>query len=196
MYEGTNPSSRRDGFIAARKGQLAEAIVADPGLPAGDAPLLADLFRLLGAYLHHESHEHLDELKALYFPLDPDAAPSLRDTSPDAFDTFEAALIEALGRANFVEIDPDTVQTREATKRLTGLAIKPSDAGIRRIRYFARGARSETIEVKSWFGLRKHQIEVQMMSDVVVLVGFKASDEILRSDRKAFAATRRGVNFV
>lgn len=193
MYEGTNPSNRRDGFIAARKGQLAEAIAADPDLPAGEATLLADLFRLLGAYLHHESHEHLDELKALYFPLDPDAAPSLRDTSPGAFDTFEAALIEALGRANFVEIDPDTVQTREATKRLTGLAIKPSDAGIRRIRYFARGARSETIEVKSWFGLRKHQIEVQMMSDVVVLVGFKASDEILRSDRKAFAATRRGV---
>ena len=194
MYEGTTTDDRRrDGFIAARKGQLAEAIAADPGLPAGDGAALTDLFRLLGAYLHHESHEQLDELKALYFPLDPDAAPSLRDTSPGAFDTFEAALIEALGRANFVEIDPDTVQTREATKRLTGLAIKPSHAGIRRIRYFARGARSETIKVKSWFGLRTHEIDAQMMSDVVVLVGFKASDEILRDDRRAFAATRRGV---
>ncbi len=193
MSEGTQSPARRDGFIGARRAQLAQAISADPALPAGDSAVLPDLFHLLGALLHHESHEQLEELKALYYPLDPDAAPGLRDVSVAAFETFEKALSEALARANFVEIDPDTVQTREATKRITGLAIKPSHSGIRRIRYFARGARSETIKVKSMFGLRAHDIDAQMMSDVVVLVGFKASDEIERTDRRAFADTRRGV---
>lgn len=193
MSEGMLPPAQRDGFIGARRAQLAQAIAADPALPAGDSATLPDLFRLLGALLHHESHERLEALKALYYPLDPDAATGLRDVSVAAFETFETALVDALTRANFVEIDPDTVQTREATKRLTGLSIKPSHAGLRRIRYFARGARTETIAVKSMFGLRTQAIEAQMMSDVVVLVGFKASDEIERADRRAFADTRRGV---
>mgnify|MGYP006206088103 CR=1 FL=1 len=40
---------------------------------------LADLFKLLGALLHHEAHERLEALKALYDPLDPDAPPSRRE---------------------------------------------------------------------------------------------------------------------
>ena len=193
MSEGTTPGGRSDGFIAARKAELANAIAAEPGLPPGDAAALPDLFRMLGALMHHEAHERLEALKALYDPLDPDAPPARRDSSAAAFETFERALIEALARANFVEIDPDTVQTRETTKLLTGLAIKPSTAGIRRIRYFARGARPEQIVRKSWFGLRKRTIDVQMMNDVVVLVGFKGSNEISKADRNAFAHMRRGM---
>jgi hypothetical protein len=193
MSEGTTPAGRTDGFIAARKAELAQAIAAEPDLPAGDAAALPDLFRMLGALMHHEAHERLEALKALYDPIDPDAPAARRDSSEAAFETFERALTEALSRANFVEIEPDTVQTRETTKLLTGLAIKPSTAGIRRIRYFARGAKPEQIVRKSWFGLRKRTIDVQMMNDVVVLVGFKGSDEISRADRKAFASMRRGV---
>ena len=129
----------------------------------------------------------LEALKALYDPLDPDAPPSRRDVSLRAFDAFERELTDALTRANFVEIDPDTVQTREATKLLTGLSIKPSMAGIRRIRYFARGARPEQIVRKSWFGLRKRVIDAEVMNDVVVLVGFKADDEIVRSRSRALS---------
>lgn len=193
MSEGTTPSPRRDGFIAVRKAELAVAIAADAGLPPDDATAFADILRLLGALLHHEAHARLEALKALYDPLDPDAPPSRRNTSVMAFETFEQALSEALMRANFVEIDPDTVQTRETTKLLTGLAIKPSSAGIRSIRYFARGARPEQIVRKTWFGLRKRVIDAEVMNDVIVLVGFKADDETKRGDRKAFASVRRGV---
>lgn len=193
MSEGTTPSGKSDGFIAARKAELGQAIAGDPGLPQGEGASMGEVFRLLGALLHHEAHERLEALKALYDPLDPDAPPSRRDVSPRAFETFEHELIESLKRANFAEIDPDTVNTREATKLITGLAIKPSMAGIRRIRYFARGARPEQIVKTSWFGLRKRVIDAQVMNDVVVLVGFKADDEIVRTDRRAFASMRRGV---
>jgi len=79
------------------------------------------------------------------------------------------------------------------TKLLTGLAIKPSAAGIRRIRYFARGSRPEQRELKSWLGLRTRRLEAPILNDVIVLVGFKADEEIERADRKAFASMRRGV---
>lgn len=193
MSEGSAPSGYADGFIAARQAELGHAIANERGMPEGDAAALPDVFRLLGALLHHEAYERLEALKLLYDPLDPDAPPSRRDISAAAFERFEQALQQELTRANFVEIDPDTVQTRETTKLLTGLAIKPSRAGIRRIRYFARGARPEQIVRKAWFGLRRKVIDAQVMADVVVIVGFKADSEIQREDRKAFASMRRGV---
>jgi len=176
-----------------RKGELVRAIAADSGMPPGDAAALPQMFELFAALLHHEAHETLEGLKALYDPLDPDAPASRRDLSLAAFERFEAALGDALTKANFVEIDPDTVQTRETTKQLTGLAIKPTLSGIRRIRYFARGERSEQLIRKSWFGLRTRTIATQVLSDVVVLVGFKGEDETRRDDQRAFERMRRGV---
>ena len=191
MSEGTTPP-QRDGYIAVRKAELAEALAA--AAPPGDAQAMGDVMKLLGALLHHEAHAELEGLKALYDPLDPDAPASRRDVSVRAFEAFERDLGDALTRANFVEIDPDTVQSREATKRITGLAIKPSAGGIRRVRFYARGAKNETMEFKRWFGLKREKIEVQTMKDVIVLVGFKAEDEAAaRADRQAFKRMRRGV---
>ena len=155
MSEGTPPP--RDGYIAVRKAELAEALAA--AAPPGDAQAMADVMKLLGALLHHEAHAELEALKALYDPLDPDAPPSRRDVSVRAFEAFERDLADALTRANFAEIDPDTVQTRDTTKRLTGLSIKPSAAGIRRVRFSARGARNESVELKRWFGLKREKID-------------------------------------
>lgn len=193
MSEGTAPSGRTDGFIAARKGALGQAIAAEPGLPPGDSAAMPALFELYGALLHHDAHARLEALKALYDPLDPDAPASRCDVSAGAFEAFETALTQSLTKANFTEIDHDTVQTRETTQLLTGLSIKPSVAGIRRIRYFARGARPEQIVRKTWFGLRKRVIDAQVMRDVIVLVGFKPEDEIKRDELRAFARMRRGV---
>ncbi len=180
-----------DGFIPTRKKALAQAIAATAG--AEQQAGLAHIFTLLGALMHHEAQERVEALKALYDPLDPDAAAGQRDARPQAFEAFEHALMQALQRANFRELDPETVQSRSATKLLTGLAIKPSLAGIRRVRYFARGERAETVTLKRWFGLRTQELATQMMNDVVVLVGFKSDEEIERADRKAFAQMRRGV---
>lgn len=192
MSEGTTTPTPRDGYIAVRKAELAEAIAAVG--PADEAATTAEFMKLLGALLHHEAYAELEALKALYDPLDPDAPPSRRDTSLRAFEMFERELGEALARANFAEIDPETVQSREATKRLTGLAIKPSAAGTRRVRFFARGSRSETLTFKSWLGLKRETLDVQTMNDVVVLVGFKAEDDAsAREDRKVLKRMRRGV---
>lgn len=190
MTEDTAPP---DGYIAARRTELADALTAQGGLPAGEASAMADVLKLLGALMHYEAHLAREALKLLYDPLDPDAPPQRRDTSMQAFTALEQPLREALVRANFTEIEPDAVQTRETTKTLTGLSIKPSPAGIRKIQYFARGEHPEQITTKTWFGLREQTVDARVMSDVIVLVGFKADDEIEREDKQAFARMRRGV---
>jgi hypothetical protein len=186
-----NAEERRDHFIPLRSSELVEALAGEAASPNSEA--LNSVFRLLSALLHYEAHQRLDRLKALYDPIDPDAPQNRRDDSAAAFETFETALTAELTRANFVEIDPMSVQTRDATRQLTGLNIKPSLAGIRCIRYFARGARSEEVTIRSWAGLRKQRLGAEIMSDVVVLVGFKPEAEIGRNDRSAFANMRRGV---
>ena len=192
MSEG-EASACPDGFIAVRKGELADAIAAADGLPQGESQALGDVLKVLGALLQYEAQERLDALKALYDPLDPDAPAARRNMTPAALDAFEAALVDALTRANFAEIDHDTVRTRETTKLLTGLSIKPSHAGIRRIRFFARGVRPEKIALRTWLGVRTRNIDAEVMADVVVLVGFKADAEVGRTDRTAFTRMRRGV---
>ena len=190
MVEGT---PKPDGYIAVRRAELAQGIAAADGLPQGEVGAFGDVLKLLDALLQYEAHERLEALKTLYDPLDPDAPPTRRDVTPAALDAFEQAFVEALMRANFVEVDHDNVQTREATKLLTGLSIKPSQAGIRRIRFFARGVRPEKVRLRTWAGLRSREIEAEMMTDVVVFVGFKPEAEIQRSDKQAFAKMRRGM---
>jgi hypothetical protein len=189
----TAPIPVSDGYIAVRKAELANAIRAEGGLSPEAAASLSDVFRLLGAVLHYEAHERLETLKTLYDPLDPDASAARRDTAAGAFDSFELALVGELDRANFQEINHDTVETKDATRLLTGLKIKASEGGIRRIRFFARGERPQIIERKTWFGLKRESVEAQVFNDVIVLVGFKGAAEIEKDDRAAFARMRRGV---
>jgi len=190
MVEGT---PKPDGYIAVRRAELADGIAAADGLPEGEVGAFGDVLKLLDALLQYEAHQQLEALKALYDPLDPDAPPTRRNVTPAALDAFEAAFVEALTRANFIEIDHDTVQTREATKLLTGLSIKPSHAGIRRIRFFARGVRPEKVTLRTWAGIGTREIEAEMMTDVVVFVGFKAEAEVKRADKAVLAKMRRGV---
>jgi hypothetical protein len=189
MADLSVPGDRPGGFIPVRTAALIEGLCGDE--QGEDAGAYQSLFKLLAALMNFEGQERLERLKALYDPLDPDAPK--RDDSGAAFDAFEAALVAELERANFLEIDPESVQTRRTTQELTGLSIKPSLAGIRRIRFFARGAHAADVEVRSWFGLRKRAVGAEVMSDVVVLVGFKPEAEIGRRDRAAFDSMRRGV---
>ncbi len=193
MTDDSRSSPAADGYIAARKHEFVAAIVAESGLAHANAATLADTFTLLAAVLHYQSHARLEQLKALYDPLDPDTPAARRALDMSAFEIFETALIASLERANFTEIEAENVQTLEATKHLTGLNIKPSRAGVRRVRFFARGVRPETIIVRSWFGLHKRAIDTETMADVIVLVGFKGETEIERNERKVFARMRRGV---
>ncbi|MET0181549.1 MAG: DUF3754 domain-containing protein, partial [Caulobacterales bacterium] len=191
--EAETPEITRDAFIPARKAEIAAAIQAHGDLAPEIASRFPDLSRLIAAVMHYEAYDALENLKSSYAPLDPDAPAAKRETDASAFETFETQFLDALKHGNFVEIDAESAISAKANKDLTGLSIKCSSAGIRRIRFFARGARTQMIERKHWWGLRKEQIEAETFSEVIVVVAFKSLSEIDRADRRAFAKTRHGV---
>ncbi|HVZ99594.1 MAG TPA: DUF3754 domain-containing protein [Caulobacterales bacterium] len=180
----------RDGYISIRRSDMAAALQDAGG--ARDARL-ADVVKMLSAILHYEAHDDLERLKTLYDPLDPDTPPARRDTSVAAFERFEVALMAALKRANYAEIPHASFESRRATAMLTGLNIKASDAGIRSIRFFARGERTQTLDRRAWLGLKRIALDANVFEDVIVVVGFKSESEIGDADKSAFSRMRRGV---
>jgi hypothetical protein len=178
-----------DGYIATRKSALAEALLAEtaPGLER-----LGDVFRLLTAILHYEAASQIEALKDLYDAVDPDTQ-AQGAPAHEAYARFETALAAALTRGNFQEVDGDGHETRKAARLLTGLHVKTSSAGIRSIRFFARGARLGSIRKPALFGRKSKLIEAEFLRDVVVLVAFKSNAEIAPQDRRAFSQMRGGM---
>jgi hypothetical protein len=181
-----------DGYICTRKSVLAQALLADLDVSHPSFARLGEVFKMLSAVLHYEAASQIETLKDLYHPLDPDSQ-SRENDALAAYTRFEASLVTTLTRANFSEIDADSVDTQNAARLLTGLHIKTSRAGIRRIRFFGRGGRPGVFNKRGWLGLRRKLIEAEILRDVVVLVAFKAETEIAKADRSAFARMRGGM---
>ncbi len=190
MTASAAPSAAKDAYIPASRAAILEALSALPGWDGETAARLPDLARVIAAVMHYEAYADMERLRALYAPLDPDA----RSEAPaGAFAAFEEALTGALLRANFTEIDAAAIDARGAAKLTTDLRIRASDAGIRRIRFFVRGAHSQRLTQRRLLGLRTREIEADILSDVIVVVAFKPQSEIARRDRRAFEDMRRGI---
>ncbi|MBI1188881.1 MAG: DUF3754 domain-containing protein [Alphaproteobacteria bacterium] len=184
-------ASAHDGYIPARKGELIAALARAGGLDDADAARFPAVAQLLAAILHHESHEHLEALKALYDPLEPEAPAMRHVTGEDAFRAFETAFADALAKANFTELAQGVADVGR-TQLYADLKLKTSDLGIRSVRYFVRGAHTETVAVRRLFVFSK-TVTAPFVDDVVVLVAFKDEDEITKRTRRRVFKMRRGV---
>jgi hypothetical protein len=184
---------RTDGYIPARRAELIAALASERGLAAaGEAARFEEFARLVAAMLHFEAHDALEHLKTLYAPLDPDAPAGRRSQGEAPLEAFEAAFVAALTRANFEEIE--TGDERHARTKLTAdLNLIASNEGIKRIRYFARGAHREPVTIRNLFGLLRTSVDAEIVEDVIVYVAFKDENEIARRERKAFDKVRRGM---
>jgi hypothetical protein len=177
----------RRHYIPVRKRELIAALRAEGRFDAAEDAAFADVCRVFVALQHHEKLTELEQLKDLYFPLDPDTPTGRADESADAAKAFAAAFEESLKDANFDEQPMGSVTSR-ARAAIADVDIKLKDAGIRTIRFFSRGARPAKIEIRRFFGLAKREVEADMLDDVIVLVQFKAMAELTAKESKAIAA--------
>jgi hypothetical protein len=165
----TDPAQRKESYIPARLGDLLAALDTD-----GAPPNLREIARLVAAIFHYEAHAKLEQLRDLYFPLDPDRpAAALGAPDPEgALAAFEAALTEVLTAGNFIELPFEQLGASARAHVLNDLRVKTSDAGIKRIRFFSRGERAETVTRRIL--LRRQSVEAEVLADVVLLVAFDA----------------------
>jgi hypothetical protein len=182
-------------YIEARLRDIFAAVrVAAPWAPERHARF-EEAVRVVAAIIHYETFATLESLKDLYDPIDPDrsAPSSAPGANAAAFAAFEAAIEQVLAAANFEETSYAALGRRATAHVLNDLLIKASDAGVRRIRFFTRGVRADTVARKVWFGLKTEAVDVEMLDQVVLLVAFHDDSEIKPKERKFLDRMRRGV---
>lgn len=174
----------RDAYIPCPKTDLAQALVAKGGV---DDAQFREIARVLAAVMHYETMDELERLKALYRPLDP-AEPGAGDADPAAF---LGELEAILKMANFSEFPAADMLAAASLGNLQDLKVRTNEAGVRRIRFFARGARPAKLDIRRFWGLHRKTVESDILDDVLIVI--ELARDVTATGSKALARIRRGV---
>ncbi len=91
--------------------------------------------------------------------------------------------------ANFIEITHDEITRAFAERARVRVRIKAPIEDYRDVRMFRRGHHTETIEIPTWFSLRRRPLEVAVYDDVVMMVATRPDGQ--NDARKPLARARR-----
>ena len=147
-------------FIPIRKSDLVRILRNDPSLELHEREAFAHFCKLLEATLHHDFHQHLDELKDAYAPFDPDAEPKPRETltheqreahAQRLFERFD----ELMTKANFRRLSHDELEYSLKTHNESGVEISANLAIFDRLDIYVRGDVIGKKAIRSWWRFGK-----------------------------------------
>ncbi len=175
---------RRPAVVALCARRL--AAVLDPDELAAFAPAA----RLLSALYHHDFHDHLEQLKELYAPFNPDLDPRMvpplapgerRETRHAAL---TAALEAVLTAANYTRIDRADLEQALDEESLFRIRLHVDFDDFAQVLFYRRGESLRTESVRSFFGLRERALTFRNYDRVVVFVTFQPAEHFAAQDRK------------
>jgi Protein of unknown function (DUF3754) len=173
----------RDSYIPCTKAELASALASKGGV---DAEGFTEVSRVLGAVLHYETMDELERLKTLYRPLDPTEVSMAQPDAP----AFLGELENILTMANFREFPAADMIAAADVGNLQDLKVRTTDAGVSRIRFFARGARPAKLDIRRFWGLHRKKVDSEILDDVLIVI--ELARDATNSGAKALARIRRG----
>jgi hypothetical protein len=192
-------TGEREHFIPVRKIDVLNALNDAGGLEApSDREKFRQLCRMLGAIYHYEYYDQLERLREDYFYFDPETDGHNRAdaaTLERAYRDLIVALTGALHDANFIEVPHEEIERAHREDALVRVKIHASLDDYREIRFFRRGSHKETVDVRKWFGFRKHEVDIQVCDDVVMLITVKETQpdgKRRKADRSRKARLRPG----
>jgi hypothetical protein len=186
---------QRDRVIPLRKSDIIDGLIAEGRLDEADQTRFRQLARMLGAILHYEYLEELDRLRETYFYFDPEIDPHEFGSAKDldaAYRALSDEFVRVLTEANFIEIAHEEITKAFAERARVRVKIKAPVEDYRDVRMFRRGHHTETIEIPSWFGLRRRPLEIMVYDDVVLMVATKPDGMTAADARRALSSARRG----
>lgn len=175
--------SPRDSYIPCTKAELASALASKGGV---DAQGFASVSKVLAAVLHYETMDELERLKTLYRPLDPT---EISSAQPDP-QAFLGELENILAMASFREFPATDMIAAAETGTLQDLKVRTTDAGVSRIRFFARGARPAKLDIRRFWGLHRKKVDSEILDDVLLVI--ELARDATSAGAKALARIRRG----
>ncbi len=123
---------------------------------------------LITAIYHHQFHAHLEALKDLYAPIDPDRDTIAIDAeTPDA-PLFRAKLRELLIAANYQEVTRQQLALALHRDSLLTIRLQVDFDSFDDVLLFYRGETKRTETLRSLFGLRRRKVEVTAYDRVLI----------------------------
>lgn len=166
-------------FIPIRKSDLVRMLHNDPSLELHEREAFAHFCKLVEATIHHQFHQHLDELKDAYAPFDPDAEPKPREVltleqregqARHLFDRFD----ELMQRANFRKLSHDELEYSLRTHNESGVEVRANLTIFDRLEIYVRGDVLGKKTVRKWvrWGTPK-EVEICTYQRLVVMFRLK-----------------------
>jgi len=171
----------RDKFIPIRKRDIVEALIASGGLPGSERVRFEQLCRMLGSIFHYEYFDRLERLRDDYYYFNP--AITVREGLDDealerARAEFTQSLEEVLKGANYEEIDSADLRRHDGEGQILRVKVETTTEDYHEVRFFRRGGHREEVDVRKWFGLRRHLVRRWVYDNVILLVTIKFAGEI------------------
>ncbi len=177
-------------FIPLRRGELLASLLERAPLSNDELKQFQELCRLLQATLHFEFHQHLEHLKDLYSPLDPDdewrihgVTPETLDASDEEVDAFFTALLPLLDAANYRRVPKDHLEAALMEASRWGLNLDVNLDHFKRLEVYYRGRRFDRREVRDLQSMfLKEEVETEVFERL--LVAFRGGPRISDGHRE------------
>ncbi len=187
------PGERRLRFIPFRRRDVVEMCVRD-GRLGQDVDAFRQLARMLEQVFHYEFHRVVEALKCAYAGVDPDADTRQPDfEASDDGPPFVELLDGLLEKANYERISEAELNQALTESSLFKIRLQVDFDDFAEVSLFARGESRRTETLKTWFGLRRREIEFTNYERVVVYLRMR--DDFVR-DKNDFATCRAGATLL
>lgn len=160
----------------------------DGGLQGNQVTAFKSFCDLLCGIFHYRMHKSLETLKDCYAPFNPDIETThIRPVSDkqkiDYEKRLESELTMVLNQANFERISEDEVNQALQQESLFRVKLHIDFKDFEEVLFFRRGVSRRSETLRTWFGLKKENIDVTVYERVVIYVRFKDQEYFDRQER-------------
>ena len=185
------PSDDRRRFIPYTKAEIIQFVCADGVLPPEDTQKLRAFCDVLQGLYHFQFHAKLEELKAAYYPFNPDNdGAGRRKYDQPTLDRSEQKLVEKfkeiLDDANFEQITEQDLDRAMREESLFHIRLKVNFRDFASQLLFWRGESTKKVTIRKWL-VKKQELVVPVFERVVLLIKFKDEDYFSKRKRKNLA---------
>ena len=176
--EISQKESRLERFIPYRRSDIITMCVDDGELDTNNSVAFNSLCEILCGIFHYKMHRSLEILKDCYAPFNPDIDTArMQSTSTSQKESYEKRLEQeltaVLNRANFERISESEVTQSLQQESLFKVKLYIDFDDFEEVLFFRRGVSKRTEIIRSWFRLKKDEIEITLYERVVIYVRFK-----------------------
>lgn len=166
--------SPAERWIPFRRTDLVDLLAAESPDPEG----FRALARIVAAMVHHEHQGHLERIADAFAPFDRDTDHRVvrtwtADEQAECQRTLVAEVEEMTAAANYERVTADHLDHALESESLLRVRLQADLDDFEEVLFFRRGLTDRTEEVRTWFGLRRKEVDFTSCDRVLVYLKYK-----------------------